>query len=120
IVSSVIMLIVSHDCLCSYSHVPSPIPSLSLHDALPISQDKADVIGSYGLPVNARALHERAQPRICRGLEHLQPLPDKDPVLPCRSEEHTSELQSRFDLVCRLLLEKKNSGENLKGSPKST
>src|SRR5437868_9556436 len=26
----------------------------------------------------------------------------------CRSEEHTSELQSRFDLVCRLLLEKKN------------
>src|SRR6266513_4682273 len=29
---------------------------------------------------------------------------------PCsRSEEHTSELQSRFDLVCRLLLEKKNN-----------
>src|SRR5438067_5798233 len=27
---------------------------------------------------------------------------------PVRSEEHTSELQSRFDLVCRLLLEKKN------------
>src|SRR5699024_11763082 len=27
-----------------------------------------------------------------------------------RSEEHTSELQSRFDLVCRLLLEKKNEG----------
>src|SRR5438067_1858268 len=28
---------------------------------------------------------------------------------PKRSEEHTSELQSRFDIVCRLLLEKKNS-----------
>src|SRR5207249_6984598 len=28
---------------------------------------------------------------------------------PTRSEEHTSELQSRFDLVCRLLLEKKNN-----------
>src|SRR5438067_4861162 len=28
---------------------------------------------------------------------------------PPRSEEHTSELQSRFDLVCRLLLEKKNT-----------
>src|SRR5699024_11302532 len=27
-----------------------------------------------------------------------------------RSEEHTSELQSRFDVVCRLLLEKKNHG----------
>src|SRR5207249_7606100 len=30
--------------------------------------------------------------------------PENDP--PSRSEEHTSELQSRFDLVCRLLLEK--------------
>src|SRR5699024_11631995 len=30
-------------------------------------------------------------------------------TLPLRSEEHTSELQSRFDLVCRLLLEKKNA-----------
>src|SRR5699024_12348184 len=30
------------------------------------------------------------------------------PILRPRSEEHTSELQSRFDLVCRLLLEKKN------------
>src|SRR5438067_7258142 len=29
-------------------------------------------------------------------------------LLDARSEEHTSELQSRFDLVCRLLLEKKN------------
>src|SRR5437868_14138029 len=33
-----------------------------------------------------------------------------DFLLECeRSEEHTSELQSRFDLVCRLLLEKKKS-----------
>src|SRR5438874_3343059 len=30
-----------------------------------------------------------------------------------RSEEHTSELQSRRDLVCRLLLEKKKGSENL-------
>src|SRR5438067_8249576 len=29
-----------------------------------------------------------------------------------RSEEHTSELQSRFDLVCRLLLEKKKKNNN--------
>src|SRR5699024_11858627 len=37
-------------------------------------------------------------------------LTDKENRLVCvhhRSEEHTSELQSRFDLVCRLLLEKK-------------
>src|SRR5215204_7287054 len=33
---------------------------------------------------------------------------------PCaRSEEHTSELQSHSDLVCRLLLEKKKNNENL-------
>src|SRR5207249_10366522 len=34
-------------------------------------------------------------------------------LLLLRSEEHTSELQSRFDLVCRLLLEKKNHSLNL-------
>src|SRR5689334_24008624 len=33
----------------------------------------------------------------------------RHPVLFARSEEHTSELQSQFHLVCRLLLEKKNS-----------
>src|SRR5207249_5049978 len=33
--------------------------------------------------------------------------------LVCRSEEHTSELQSRFDLVCRLLLEKKKFVQRL-------
>src|SRR5690625_5492838 len=32
---------------------------------------------------------------------------------PARSEEHTSELQSRGHLVCRLLLEKKNSDQDL-------
>src|SRR2546429_8905088 len=31
------------------------------------------------------------------------------PALACRSEEHTSELQSRLHLVCRLLLEKKKN-----------
>src|SRR5437868_9458065 len=33
----------------------------------------------------------------------------QDRLTSCRSEEHTSELQSRFDLVCRLLLEKKKN-----------
>src|SRR2546428_7474442 len=44
-------------------------------------------------PERAREQHERTAEEI-------------DPV---RSEEHTSELQSRSDLVCRLLLEKKKS-----------
>src|SRR5690349_22329073 len=34
------------------------------------------------------------------------------PTVTPRSEEHTSELQSRRDLVCRLLLEKKNKKQN--------
>src|SRR3982750_4965603 len=34
-------------------------------------------------------------------------------ALPHRSEEHTSELQSRSDLVCRLLLEKKNNKKDM-------
>src|SRR5438034_7033142 len=36
-----------------------------------------------------------------------------------RSEEHTSELQSHSDLVCRLLLEKKKNGETVSGVSKT-
>src|SRR5207249_10393690 len=47
--------------------------------------------------------------RILRRL-HLSRMRDLEPAPPLirRSEEHTSELQSRFDIVCRLLLEKKS------------
>src|SRR5438067_9873463 len=45
--------------------------------------------------------------------EVLERVGEEEPAVVCiatlRSEEHTSELQSRFDLVCRLLLEKKKS-----------
>src|SRR2546422_8307079 len=56
-----------------------------------------------------RSIARRAQPR--HGIPPPFPRPSSPlPVLPCerdRSEEHTSELQSRLHLVCRLLLEKK-------------
>src|SRR5438067_7841463 len=39
-------------------------------------------------------------------------VPDRSVAPGGRSEEHTSELQSRFDLVCRLLLEKKKKIKN--------
>src|SRR5690349_22569892 len=39
-------------------------------------------------------------------------------MVPTRSEEHTSELQSRRDLVCRLLLEKKKKKKKKKKKPK--
>src|SRR5699024_12707081 len=42
-------------------------------------------------------------------------------TVPDRSEEHTSELQSRFDLVCRLLLEKQKLAPSDRGySPKTS
>src|SRR5699024_12182788 len=44
-------------------------------------------------------------------VDFLNPVKEGDTICVeafVRSEEHTSELQSRFDLVCRLLLEKKN------------
>src|SRR6266568_9118386 len=65
------------------------IYTLSLHDALPIW--RAGGRGGVARPHRSPELVDGAMP-----------------VRPVRSEEHTSELQSQFHLVCRLLLEKKN------------
>src|SRR2546430_7001155 len=43
------------------------------------------------------------------GIKALRPRLENDPRLRLRSEEHTSELQSQSNLVCRLLLEKKKN-----------
>src|SRR5699024_12406226 len=55
---------------------------------------------------------QAGDPRSDQGRGHEGPVEDLERlehrVRLHRSEEHTSELQSRFDLVCRLLLEKKN------------
>src|SRR2546429_2165621 len=50
---------------------------------------------------------ERASPMRC-AVSRLDRYPRNFPSLMMRSEEHTSELQSRLHLVCRLLLEKKH------------
>src|SRR5437868_15029190 len=68
------------------------IYTLSLHDALPIYPQQPQVVGVDGALVAQQG----------RKLGHRDLL-----RAAVRSEEHTSELQSRFDLVCRLLLEKK-------------
>src|SRR2546422_5926958 len=65
------------------------IYTLSLHDALPISQEPGE------------------QEFVDRGRERRGGGVDRCGVAAQRSEEHTSELQSRLHLVCRLLLEKK-------------
>src|SRR5438132_10168171 len=47
-------------------------------------------------------------------------VPGDDPLGELRSEEHTSELQSHSDLVCRLLLEKKKKKKKKKNQTKET
>src|SRR5690606_41043030 len=76
---------------CFHAAAPTPIYTLSLHDALPIWR-RGMYFDETGLPFVAPS------PNL-RSLDAL-----------IRSEEHTSELQSRENLVCRLLLEKKNRG----------
>src|SRR5690349_24026788 len=83
---------ISSTCLISFffffnDTATTEIYTLSLHDALPISLD----VVRHRIPIKDG---------------HLALVTD-DGDKRKRSEEHTSELQSRRDLVCRLLLEKK-------------
>src|SRR2546429_1769066 len=76
---------------------PTEIYPLPLHDALPISDRRRKWIGiAKRYPRMTPQEQERVQRRM-------------------RSEEHTSELQSRLHLVCRLLLEKKKKGKKIHG-----
>src|SRR5260370_41517442 len=76
------------------------IYTLSLHDALPIFK-RINAIMFRGDDDQIVVTQEIA-PAKDRGVRGVQWL---------RSEEHTSELQSHLNLVCRLLLEKKNSDQ---------
>src|SRR3712207_7345262 len=81
------------------------IYTLSLHDALPISEPIPIKAAAGDLvldPATVAAAGERA--RAASGLHNAARLTFAREL---RSEEHTSELQSRQYLVCRLLLEKK-------------
>src|SRR2546430_10428669 len=94
------------------------IYTLSLHDALPISRllqldhllDAGAVelaLGGQDVADTQVAAHHRAlrciQRQNCLAVSHAASL------RPGRSEEHTSELQSQSNLVCRLLLETKKT-----------
>src|SRR5699024_11667397 len=60
------------------------------------------------LSLSSVAVDEVIQKRLLEKKDHInQSLQADYPNNDARSEEHTSELQSRFDLVCRLLLDKK-------------
>src|SRR2546430_5295091 len=76
------------------------IYTLSLHDALPISHWRHRE-GRRSSPATSRGIGRRKVAGDDRSPER-------------RSEEHTSELQSQSNLVCRLLLEKKKKQKNMR------
>src|SRR2546430_8653866 len=77
------------------------IYTLSLHDALPICA----VVKALGVSV-------AAAPGVAHSTEELQ-IQIQQARERGRSEEHTSELQSQSNLVCRLLLEKKKKEKHV-------
>src|SRR5688500_19446214 len=81
---------------------PTYIYPLSLHDALPI-------FGAAGSPPKYRSMRSQCISRPRR----TSSLPTTGTLFSDRSEEHTSELQSPCNLVCRLLLEKKKKKADL-------
>src|SRR5437868_9927279 len=94
---------------------PPPPPTLFPYTTLFRSTEAVP-----GAAVPAQHLHgadtdagaTRPPPRGCQGLgpgHRLRGRRAEPGAAERRSEEHTSELQSRFDLVCRLLLEKKKN-----------
>src|SRR3989449_7872860 len=89
------------------------IYTLSLHDALPISQHRAEPQGE-GRPEPAAQVSPRRGHRDDAPLLERAARGDRG-----RSEEHTSELQSRLHLVCRLLLEKKKVYRSLEHDQKT-
>src|SRR3712207_8528411 len=76
------------------------IYTLSLHDALPISSIASAMAWGTMVGINARGRKPRRTAMV-----RTPTVLAREP----RSEEHTSELQSRQYLVCRLLLEKKKT-----------
>src|SRR5439155_19603792 len=96
-------LIPLHPVLYSFSFffffidpAPTEIYTLSLHDALPICGGEISSAFIRLSPREREVLQLMAEGRATKEIAH-----------DLRSEEHTSELQSRGHLVCRLLLEKK-------------
>src|SRR5699024_11926769 len=102
-------------------HAVSPeVSSLSLHDALPIScpmcagailqsRMKRVVFGAFDPKAGCAGtlMNFLEDERFNHQVEVTSGVLEENCAKLLRSEEHTSELQSRFDLVCRLLREKK-------------
>src|SRR3712207_7270459 len=80
-----------------------PYTTLFRSSALTVAQERGKVIEFQGVPIDGS--EELVRQRLAeKGWDYKTERRESDG----RSEEHTSELQSRQYLVCRLLLEKKN------------
>src|SRR5207253_11446265 len=109
-VSDLVILSLSRLVVLFHDAATPAIYTLSLHDPLPISRET--LLDAVPVPVDRihrmpaerpdREAAAEAYAALLRA--RLPPTPDG-----WRSEEHTSELQSRGHLVCRLLLEKKKT-----------
>src|SRR5690606_39583801 len=94
--------------------------TLSLHDALPIYHP--NILAVYDIGTHDGSpyvVSELLEGQTLRERIDGTPMPARKAVdyaiqLARRSEEHTSELQSRENLVCRLLLEKKKTQKRIR------
>src|SRR5699024_12451714 len=92
--------------LSSHHNPTTAIYTPSLHDALPIFQRMyREQQRNRTDQIRKEEFQDPAELQKCLVLSRVLERNPKETGK--RSEEHTSELQSRFDLVCRLLLEKK-------------
>src|SRR5207248_8183171 len=113
----------THPQFYTFLYPPPPPPhlyTLSLHDALPISSSPPYTPSHFPTTHPPRKSAHR-KPRStssstasrsewpARGIK-----PRRRGASAKRSEEHTSELQSPYDLVCRLLLEKKKRNKRIR------
>src|SRR5690606_41922226 len=102
--------------VCLTATPPAPLHPLSLHDALPILiYYRLKIVDNDGATTFSKIVSIEYQGSLAFS---ISPNPATNKIIvrgnnitrvEIRSEEHTSELQSRENLVCRLLLEKKNT-----------
>src|SRR5699024_11811330 len=84
--------------------------AIMLTTYLPKAELEVIYVADYKKAVDDRLLSQNPEGLALKREQIVHPVLERTEARPSgfRSEEHTSELQSRFDLVCRLLLEKKN------------
>src|SRR5437773_5519628 len=96
-----------HDIVLYNDPATTELYTLSLHDALPISFTSSAVV--FLSRIAARSTTDTLGVGTRMANPSSFPFSSGSTSPTARSEEHTSELQSHHDLVCRLLLEKKKT-----------